>query len=286
MTRFHASLLVFALGGCGGSVASDPSASSEDTGTAVTEDTASPLPDSSVFEEGVVVEASPAETGVISTETGVACTRTGDRIEISAVGNGFDARCWKMGPDTGPPTTEFIGLISSTDVSSFVVDRCHPAADCVPMFVTVTAKAPGLDLRGLKKGSFVKVTTSHKTFFGCTSRITVASVASWGGLKNPVDTEKTYLVASDGETGSAYPFNVDRINIGCIKGPGCGGGIDVGYYQLRFTAIGGGMPVQLGMGETGSFWAGGQTFTGRNLRAFYDGACDAYWDFAWWATSF
>jgi hypothetical protein len=115
--------------------------------------------------------------------------------------------------------------------------------------------------------------------------LTIRSVAQWGGMKNPVDGEKTYLVASDGRYGSAHPFNVDLVKTNCFSGKSCGS-LDVDWYRLRFIAIGGGPPTELAMGQTGTFWAGGQTFNARNLRSFYEGMCDAYWDFAWWATSF
>jgi len=267
-----------ALSACGGSIAAE--ANPADAAATEVGNGGSDVAIGPVLDEGVppsTTEAGPATP---------ACARTNDRIEIAVSGAGQDGKCLALGPgDTGPPERSFTGQIVSTDVALVKVDLCHPAADCISSIATITARAPGLDLRSMKKGSFVRVTASFEHPWSCTSMLTIESVAEWGGMKNPVDGAKTYLVASDGRYGTARPFNVELVRTNCMSGKTCGG-LEADWYKLRFIAIGGGPPTVLGMGETGTFWAGGQTFAARNLRSFYEGLCDAYWDFAWYATSF
>jgi len=255
------------LSACGGSVVSEST------------------PDAATEAGADVAIGPPVDTGGVPTPTDAgpatpACVKTNDHIEIALAGEGRSFGCGVVGSEK----TGLTGAIVSVDTSLVKVDTCHPAADCIPSIVTVTAKAPGLDLRSMKKGSFVEVFAAFGPAFPCTPMLTIRSVATWGGMKNPVDGEKTYLVAAEGRYGSAYPFNVDLVKTGCMSGMSCST-LEVDWYKLRFIAVGGGPPATLGMGETGSFWAGGQTFVARNLRSFNEGACDAF-DFAWYATSF
>lgn len=250
--------------------------------------------------------ATVPDSGAISTETGqgtttpgaggaadggaagpaATCSRTSDRVDISIELGGRREDCTTR--FESPEPFSFTGQVVATDVSSISVDQCHPAADCIPRVAVITAKAPGLNLTQVKKNTFVQIDARvSRSSFSCTTQLTVRAVAEWGGMKNPVEGAKTYLVASDGTFGNVGPLTVGRVPTGCFKAtpPICGPG-EADWFSLAFSAAGSGAAVTIPMGQTATFAAAGQTFTARNLRSYFEGLCDAYWDYAWWATSF
>ncbi|MGZ3422908.1 MAG: hypothetical protein ACXWUG_25950 [Polyangiales bacterium] len=207
-----------------------------------------------------------------------ACTRTSDGLTITLTGR-VNASCATASVDGGTAPSELVGQIVRVDASSFDLDMCSPAADCVPLIETVQISGAGLDLRKLKQNSYVRVTYHSQTFFGCHSSIAVESIDSWSGVKNPVDVGgRLYLAGGDGMD-PTLPFTVERIATGCFTStsPSCGGGVAPDWFSYRFAGTN-----VVTMGQTASFTANGQSFRARNLRAFYEGACDAYWDYAFW----
>jgi hypothetical protein len=229
---------------------------------------------------GVVTEASNTTDSGVETrverpepETSTSsCVRTADHVAISMSG-AITSTC----DDPAGTPSEITGQIVRTDETSFDLDMCSPAADCIPMIVTVEVKAPGLDLRALKQRSFVKVEHRDQSFFGCHSSIVVTSLDSWAGEKNPADVGGLlYLAAGDG-LDPTLPFSVERVQTHCREDvETCGGSVPPDWYSYRFAG------TDVAMGNTATFTANGQTLRARNLRAFYEGGCDDYWDFAFW----
>ncbi|GAC1353395.1 MAG: hypothetical protein NVSMB47_05500 [Polyangiales bacterium] len=212
------------------------------------------------------------------------CTETHDQLALSVNGMGHADAC-PTGAASGMVEYDVTGALATIDAQSFQIDTCSPTADCTPMLVTFTLRAPGLDLRTLPKGSYV---TAHLRFthsWACTSSIVLTSVADWYGVKNPVDGGgHTYFVASDGNLDAAgSPFKVERVALGCKPGaPSCGGGAP-DDYRLQFIAPS--MSLEVPMGETRFpiVLAPGETLTVRNLRSYVSGACDDSWNWAYWA---
>jgi hypothetical protein len=213
--------------------------------------------------------ATEPETG---TEPGM-CTRTNDWLKIT-LGGSVNASCAILSADAGPPP-DLAGQIVRVDASSFDLDMCSPAADCLPMIEHIEVSALGLDLRTLKLHSYVKVTYAVSMLWGCHPSIVVESLDSWSGVKNPVDVGgRIYLAGGDGMD-PKLPFAIERVKTGCFTPTSsCGGSPD--WYAYSFAG------TKVRMGQTEAFTANGQSFRARNLRAFYEGACDAYWDYAFW----
>ena len=64
-------------------------------------------------------------------------------------------------------------------------------------------------------------------------------------------------------------------------GMGCGGSsVPPGEDALNFTS--GSSSALVHMGETASLSIDGTPLQVHNLRSFYDGGCDSYWDFAYY----
>jgi hypothetical protein len=122
----------------------------------------------------------------------------------------------------------------------------------------------------------------------CMQSIVVESAAEWGGLANPVDTGgHTYLVAADStlET-SSTSLTVGTIAQGCLPGvKTCGAtAMPADDYVLRFTTPTTHVDAHMGEEPAGPIpiTPGDGVFV-RNLRSYQDGACDAYWNYAFWA---
>ncbi|MBK7401838.1 MAG: hypothetical protein IPJ34_37700 [Myxococcales bacterium] len=233
------------------------------------------------------VEAA-ADTGTVVSETGPdvpavetgLCARTNDRLTIVATGR-HTLGCSIGTRDAGIPGP-MTGQIVRVDATSFDLDTCPPTADCVPLITTFKVTAPGLDLRGMREKSYVEVTYTESFFFGCSTSIVVRSVDTWTGVKNPADVGgKIYLAGGDGDD-PTLPFAIDKVRQHCLPEgtPTCGGSAAPDHYAYRFAGT-----ATIGMGETTTFTAAGQKFEARNLRAYYLGWCDEYWDYAFWLTS-
>ena len=282
--------LPFLLLACGGAVAPDPAGgpgNERDTGTGTEHDDGPPPR----ADTGTVHDARPprppeydAPPSLDAPTPPPTCTETHDRFELSVSGMGHADSCGAAAPSA---TAEYdvTGALATVDAQSFQIDLCSPTADCMPMLVTFTTRAPGLDLRTLPKGSYVTAHVKLTHGWGCTSSIVLTSVADWFGVKNPVDGGgHTYFVASDGSLDAAgSPFKVERVALGCKVGaPSCGGGAP-DDYRLQFVAPS--MSLEVPMGETRFpiVLAPGETLTVRNLRSYESGACDDSWNWAYWA---
>lgn len=263
--RASVPLFVLLLSGCGSSVV--PEASDSAT-------------DAPALEASVDTGTTPPDTApdVPVSETG-SCARTSDRVTISAKGR-TTLGC-SLGPRDGGVPGPMTGQIVRVDATSFDLDTCPPTADCVPLITTFSVTAPGLDLRALVEKSYVEVTYTEQFFFGCNTSIVVRSVDAWTGVKNPADVGgKLYLAAGDGAD-PKLPFAIDKVRLHCLpEGTStCGGSAAPDHYAYQFAGA-----TKIAMGETATFSAIGQTFSARNLRAFYLGYCDEYWDYAFWLT--
>ena len=217
------------------------------------------------------------------------CLRTNDHLDV--VVSGALAGSCDLAKPGGPPGAplDFIGAIDAVGVDFIRIDTCPPTADCVASLTTVSVKAAGLNLSTLPVRSLVHVTASFFLSWGCKTSIHVESVAEWDGTKNPVDIGgRTYLAGSEGSTSTAgAPFKIDLLATGCGADPGtpaCDPTPAVGDYAMTFTGAGpGGSAASIPMGSSARFEANGQVLEARNLRAYYLGYCDEYWDYAYWA---
>ena len=261
------SLLAVILVGCGGVVREAPATESDTGGTC--------LDDACGADTGII-ERPPAETGTI--EPTPACSRTSDRLSI-ALSGAITASCATTSAvDGGGGAVTRTGQIVRVSAQSFDLDTCSPAADCIANITTITLDAPGLDLRSLKINSYVKVSYSFGSFWGCQQSIVVESIDSWSGVKNPADVGgKIYVAGGDGAD-PILPFSIERVPTHCYDptSGSCGGGVSPDWFAYRIAG------TSIAMGTTASLSANGQELRARNLRAFYEGACDAYWDYAFW----
>jgi hypothetical protein len=226
-------------------------------------------------------------TGTATTPPSPACVpRTNDHLEIEISG-AITAACGVAKPGGGaPPTpTSFTGQIVKVGPDFIELDTCPPTADCIATYTTLRVRGAGLDLSTLPVSSLVKVTATFVQVWGCESTVLVESLADWYGTKNPVDVGgRTYLVGAEGGTSVAgAPFSVGRVRTYCNKSetPSCGGTDVVDDYALQFNTT---TPTLASMGGTVRFVTdAGQIFEARNLRSYYLGYCDEYWDYAFWA---
>ncbi len=276
------SLTILGFGaGCGGSVAGDHGDSGADTGTPGVDTGDPPLYDTGIYPPPPYDSGfpPPADGG------GRVCSRSNDHVDISMTGS-HTGTCSGTGP-TPRGTTSFDGrVVAIVDDTTVQIDTCPPTADCVAIITTLSIKAPGLSLFGaVIKGSLVHVDVTFLRDWTCTSSVVMTSLSDWDGEKNPVDVGgRLYVAAVDGMTSiPGVAFTVAEVSNGCLPGvPSCGGGRTPDLYALRFTSSTANTVVPMGE-TTYGFSAGSQPLQVRNLRSFYEGACDAYWDFAWWA---
>lgn len=252
---------------------------------------------------GGVVESngSPAPTGTVPTTTATptvtattsppsrVCRQTTDYLSIEVHGGGHDGACYAA--DAGPAGQHFLGALVKTDVASLTIDLCSPAADCVPMPVVITIKAKELDLRALPIGSYVQVDAAFTDmgFGGCTSSVVVQSVAAWAGDKNPVDVGgRLYVAAADGglsATKTTAPLTLTTPATGChpVSG-GCGPSSKGDWFDLHVEGQGeGARAATLVMGDSALVHTAGHDVEVKNLRSYYDAACDDSGNLGWWA---
>lgn len=102
---------------------------------------------------------------------------------------------------------------------------------------------------------------------------------------------RLYLAVSDGTTSVLYDgLSMDRARTGCGVeggGPSCGPVVP-DLYMLRLRHPQRAVGLEVPMGATAA-WnipivGGTQNLRMRNLRSFETGACDDYWNWAWWIT--
>lgn len=182
-------------------------------------------------------------------------------------------------------TLSFNAAVVKSDLNLLVVDACSPAADCVPFLYTLQFDAPGLGVFA-PIGTYVHVEASVDIPWGCYERLMITNIPSWDGMPNPVQPDnQLWLAATDGavEMFDDAPFKVDKIKLDC--GPttgGCGG--DPGKFDLRFTPVddpGGAVVVTTAETKTMSL-IDTPVAAVKNLRSFESGACDDYWNWAYW----
>jgi hypothetical protein len=179
------------------------------------------------------------------------------------------------------------GAVLKTDASAFVIDTCPPDADCMPSLTSVFIDASGLSL-AIPIGAFVKVTLElSPTWGGCSTRISVRNVPFWGGASNPALPGNHFLfLGTDGELAHPEaPFSVSKLPLGCaVGGQSCGEPAD--DFALSFGTATGEPAVVVGMGQTVLLGKlSPQPMWVHNLRSYVSGACDDYWNWAWWASA-
>ncbi|GAC1353396.1 MAG: hypothetical protein NVSMB47_05510 [Polyangiales bacterium] len=182
---------------------------------------------------------------------------------------------------------DVVGVLVAVDAQSFQIDTCAPGTGCASTLTTVSATAPGLDLRSLPVGSFVeaRLRSYRHPFYGCTSLALVTSLDTWGGTPNPADVGgRTYFVGSDGSPGVPdAPFTVDLVANHCVpEKSGCGSPVPPDTYRMKFRA--GTSSLELPMSSSGSLeLPGGGALVVRNLRSYQTSNCEDYYNYAFWA---
>jgi hypothetical protein len=223
-------------------------------------------------------------TGGFGGTGGLSCVQTSDSLNV------------KVTPAFGDPLEcamdmpldyEVSGSVMSSDNNVLTLDTCPPNADCMSnMATTVEVQAAGLGFWA-PPGAFVHLHyVLTPQWGGCTAQIAVQNLPSWGGVPNPIyGDDHFYFAGSEGTTEPVpeLALAVDTLALGCTNEVGCGG-VAPDMYALSFTSLTSQQPGPVvGMGDTASFWTGTQLLEVRNLRSFQTGACDAYWNWAWWA---
>jgi hypothetical protein len=220
--------------------------------------------------------------GVAGAGGAVGCGRTYDTLEVK-----IDPSIGESGPGCSmkePVKWQATGRVVKTSKNVFILDTCPPNADCMAMFTTVSVSAKDLEL-WVPMNAFVAVKYTLTPAWGdCTSQISVKNVPSWGGEKNPVSASgQLYFAGTDGQVQNAdAPLSIKEIPLGCpIGGFGCGGQ-PPDDYAFVFSVGPGDPGTKVGMGQTKTVMAP-QPLEVHNLRSFVSGACDDYWNWAWWA---
>ena len=213
------------------------------------------------------------------------CVETHDGVTFSA--KGYDGKVFSCAdlPRGDQSAVEYQGEISAVTSTSFTIDSCGPAADCISMLSTFTVSAPGLpslDLL-LPRGGFVTVQVKVAQPFGCTSQLAVVSLPVWEGTRDPAATVSPtlYLAFSDGvpEPLPDAQILVQPQPLHCkTNAPSCGAIAD--DFALMFAIDDVGQPVTMGQTVT----LDGVSF--RNLRSLVSGACDDDFNWGWWAARF
>ena len=133
--------------------------------------------------------------GIAGAGGSIGCGMTNDHMSV------------KVSPAYGPPPAcamdqptvwEATGQVSTADGSGFQFDTCPPNADCMASFASVAYQAQDL-YAYIPVGAFVHVRYElTPAWGGCTERLSVVNVPSWGGVPNP-----TYA-------GNQILFDLDR----------------------------------------------------------------------------
>lgn len=170
-----------------------------------------------------------------------------------------------------PGRLELTGSLMEAGAQSFALDLCLPTQDCnAPIGAEFSVAAPGFAgfQRYLKPATFVQVSIAVEKLDGtCAQQMTVASIASWAGDRNPSGggDELRFAAAEDanGRPGRAW-YEATR----CADGGG----------TLSLTVHG--THVALRAGAAREFTAGGNArWSARLLSA---GACGSPRGWSYW----
>lgn len=229
----------------------------------------------------------PIEAGPVPDpyDSGTSCDQSHERLQLVVTDKGVDDSCSAAAAGMGSHPVDTIGTVVSDFVASMDgrvdVDTCPPWADCAPHVVSFRFhKTPDLMIN---KGAYVHVTANlTRGSFSCTEAITIMNVRSWGSSTNPIDPNDRLLFAgADGGLGTDAPLSVSKVPTGCLTGPSCGPDV-VDDYQLKFSMKGApDAVVPMGLGKMRAIVVDGRTYYATNLRSYYDGTCDDYWNYAW-----
>ena len=230
--------------------------------------------------------ASTAPSG----EAGGACRKTDDHLDVALAGAGHDQSCALVTANGETRIEHLQGSITNVASDSFALDLCPPNADCAPdSTVTISVRAVGLDVgAALRALGFVTVDVHFDLLpYACTQSIAVTALGSWGGVANPARIAEgaLLLAGSDGDASVPGPLDVDHVPQGCLDGPK-GATPPVDWYALRFTAHPSAQSVLVAMGDTATLPLDDASVVRlRNLRAYFEGSPQHFWEFAWWATT-
>jgi hypothetical protein len=169
-----------------------------------------------------------------------------------------------------PGRLEVTGSVIEAGAESFALDLCLPTQDCnAPIRAEFSAAAPGFAgfQRLLKPASFIQVSMVVETRDGgCAQQMTVASIASWVGDRNPAGggDELRFAAAEDaiGPPGRAW-YEATR----------CANGDNTISLTLRGTHI------TLRTGAARDFTVGNASWSARLIGA---GVCGSPRGWSYW----
>ena len=262
-------LLLGALAGCGSVVTDDTSSSSSGaTGGG-----------------GAGGDSSAVSGGVTTTGgEGGGCSEPKDGLTIALVTpEGKQVGC--SGNITEGDIEDIVLQAQAHMISPGVaaLDTCPPNANCAPSLATLSVKAENFVL-SFPEGAYVEVRLHVEAPMGCGAKLLVTSLATWGGLPNPVPSlDPLLLAASDGlqSTFPEAPFGVDKVSV-CTMGPA--GGAEA--FSFRFFNAGDPPGTGITVPQGGNvIWSAPFQKHGpvmiRNLRSFESGFADDFWNWSY-----
>jgi hypothetical protein len=179
-------------------------------------------------------------------------------------------------------TFEATGIVVSSAPNMMQIDRCSPAADCVPLLLDAIWDEPDLNVV-VPVGAIVRLEyTVGKTWYDCSQALFVTNLPSWDGVANPVASDSSpWLLAGDGTLSmpATASITIEPIALGCASAPsgGCGGPYAPDEYGLVLRTATDDVFLQMGQST-----AIGDGLVAKNLRSYVTGACDDYWNWGYW----
>lgn len=185
-------------------------------------------------------------------------------------------------PDGRPPvgSETFQGVIVEVLSDRLVIDRCHPATDCVPARVELRLGGGG----AIPRGAFAEVRYERipTAWIGFTYRISVVSIPDWNGTPNPAATGKRLFFAATAgspEPPDGAPFRVEKTALNCPATPGVTSCRYATAYAFRFMA--GMATAVVNMGATAKLKVDDYALNVTNGEAWDSKCTDDYWHWKW-----
>jgi hypothetical protein len=174
------------------------------------------------------------------------------------------------------------GAVVGRTETTFDLDTCSPAADCLPQIVTIKVEAPGLELP-IPVDAYVQVhlETHDYAITRLRTSFSVRNLPEWDGSLNPVASHEDWYLLTN-EQLLAHPeasFALTPLQLTCATGTGK----TPKAYDVEISVANGGPSVVISQHESAQVAAGGQDWNIRLLRAFHWEGTEEIDPFSWWA---